>query len=318
MKQLYLSTQSKKRQWLHAKLSVIILTVSLLSCQEPMENIDTGMLEPVLLVEGKITTDTTKHYVLLSQSGALNDTNTYWVSDAEVTISGNNQTIELFEESPGHYYTAPDIYGVIGRTYELTIALQNGESYTAQTSISNIPEIDSVKIAWENWSGYGDYLHFVYYHGWELQEEGNAYLWNLFLNDTLYNDTLFKTTFVEDDFVNGNYIGYGAKRYYDSLNNQINTQGSNFAIYALGPEEINSTEVDVLVEMESIPLAYYEFWTSFMSQTVWVGSPFDPAKADLLNNISNGALGYFYGASVKRYRFKYIPPDWSLDYRNSN
>jgi hypothetical protein len=298
-------------------LSGLIFSVFLLNaCQEPMENIDTGLLEPVLMVEGKITTDTTQHYVYLSQSAALNDTNTYWVSGADITISGNSQTFQLVEEDPGHYYTQPNVFGVIGETYELVISLQNGKTYTAQSIIPNIPEIDSVQIAWENFTGYGDYAHFVYYHGWELEEEGNAYLWNLIMDDILYNDSLKKTTFVDDQFVNGNYIGYGPKRHYDENNVRVDTFGSNFAIYQLFPDEITKESIEVLVEMESIAMDYFDFWVSFITQVVIVGSPFDPAKADLSSNVSGGAMGYFYGASVKRYEFVYTPPEWSLGYEN--
>ena len=295
---------------------IMLVWIFASSCQEPLDYEYARELESVLLVEGKITTDTTAHYVILSRSTLLVDTMPSWVTDAELTITGNSNVLHLTEETPGHYYTDSTVFGVVGEEYELNIILSNGESYEAITHIPNTPEIDSVKMAWENWSGYGYYSHFVYYHGWELEEEGNAYLWNLYMDDTLYNDTIWKTTYVNDDFVNGSYIGYGFKRYFDSLDNRIDTIGSNFAIYELDPEDIIREKYKVMLEMESIPLEYYEFWVSFMSQTVWVGSPFDPAKANPVNNISNDALGYFYGATVRRYSFVYEPPKWSIGFKN--
>jgi hypothetical protein len=296
----------------------ILLTIFIVACQESLEYNYPQTYTSYLMVEGKITTDTTKHFVILSRSISLSDTALVWVSDADVKISGNSKIVNLVEETPGHYYTDSDYYGIIGNSYTLNITLATGDEYEATTQIRDVPEIDSVKILWENWSGYGDYSHFIYYHGWELEEEENAYLWNLYLDDTLYNDTIWNTSFVDDELVNGSYIGIGNKRYFDSLNNRYDIIGSNFAIYDLDPDEIDRERYEVLVEMESIPIEYYDFWVQFMSQTVWVGSPFDAPKANPVNNISNNALGYFYGASVKRYSFTYKPPEWSIGYENPN
>jgi uncharacterized protein (DUF427 family) len=280
----------------------LVLGVLFSACEEPLDYASYNTLDPVLLVEGKITTDTTKHYVILSQTTALTTSEQVWVSNADVVIESSTETILLTEDSnaPGHYYTAPDVFGVMGQSYTLQINLSNGESYSATTEISNIPEIDSINFLYEEFADYDLYFHNLYYHGWELEEEGNAYLWNLYINESLFNDTLWKTTFVDDEFVNGNYIGVNES-----------TGESNFAIYVLQPYEVIADTLNVLVEMESIPHAYYDFYQVLLAQTVNVGSPFDAVKADLLTNISNGALGYFYGAAIRRYSFIYIPPEAS-------
>jgi hypothetical protein len=275
---------------------IFILVVFVFSaCQEPMDYEYDQILKPVLLVEGKISTDTTNHYVILSQTVSLSNSAQVWVTNAKVTISSESEVYTLTEDSAGHYYTEPDVFGLIGETYTLNILLDNGEEYTATTSIQDIPEIDSVKFLYEEFENYDIYFHNLYYHGWELEEEGNAYLWNLYMNDTLYNDTIWKTNFVNDDFVNGKYIGIN--KY---------TGESDFPIYQLQPHEITTDTAYILVEMESVPQLYYDFFMTFLQQTVFVGSPFDATKADPSNNISNGGIGYFYGASIKRYSFVYI------------
>ena len=294
--------------------ALVILGVS---CTEPLDYDYESGLEPVLLVEGKITTDTLKHFVILSKTTSLNNPEQVWETDAQVTISNSKGTIALIEEEPGHYYTEPDVYGEIGETYELEIILANGDQYSAVSYIQDIPEIDSIKVLWEDQFGYGEFYHNVYFHGWELPEEDNAYLWNLYMDDSLYNDTIWKTNYVDDSFVNGNYIGLGPKRNWDTNGVEIfNPETSNFPIYFLSPEDVRKDTIEIMVEMESLPYEYFEFWVSFMQQTVWVGSPFDPAKADPANNITNGALGYFYGASVKRANYTYIAPEHSKGYEN--
>jgi hypothetical protein len=298
---------------------LIVVTGALFSaCQEPLDVEYKNIVEPVLVVEGKITTDTTSHFVILSQTVSLNEKELNWVSGAQVTISTNTGVIPLTEDEqkPGHYYTAPDVYGVIGETYQLHIELSNGDTYDATSYIPNISEIDSVKFIWQE-ASYGYYYHHLFFHGWELEEEGNAYLWNLRINDTLYNDTIWKTHFESDDFVNGRYIGVGPVVVYDTVAEKDTTViGSNFPLYWLESNEIKTDTNFIEVEMESLPIEYFDFWLSLMQQTVWVGSPFDANKADLLSNISNGALGFFYGASIKRYSFVYIRPKNSIGWEN--
>ena len=301
----YLTKQYKVYKMFFEKWAIAFLFISVIvfsTCQEPLDYNYDRVVEPVLLVEGKITTDTTSHFVILSQTVSLNQGEQIWITGADVTISNNSEVIPLIEQTPGHYYTASDVYGVIGGIYELHIELSNGEQYNATTNIQNTPEIDSIKFLYEEFENYGYYFHNLYFHGWELEEEGNAYLWNFYMNDTMYNDTIWKTTFVNDDFVNGNYIGV----------NRV-TGESDFAIYTLQPYEITTDTTYVMVEMESLPIMYYDFWNTLMQQTVMVGSPFDAAKADPINNISNGGIGFFYGASVRRYSFIYIRPEESKD-----
>ncbi len=289
----------------------LLFSVSVLfflsSCQEPLETDYNGELESLLMVEGKITTDTTRHYVLLSRTQALNLSGMLWETGADVSIEHPGGVFLLQETEPGHYYTEPDVYGIMGASYTLHIRLSNGETYQAETFIANTPEIDSVKFIYEEFENYDIFSHNLYFHGWELEEPGNAYLWNLYINDTLYNDSIFKTNFVDDEFVNGNYIG---------VTPSIDTNGneylkSSFAIYLLQPEEITLDTNRVLVEMESLPKPYYDFFITYMQMTYWTGSPFDANKADILTNVSGDAMGYFYGASVRRFSFVYIRPEGS-------
>lgn len=297
----YKTLRRKRKSVYTSTLALIALALLFSACQEKID-VDYSKIEssPVLLVEGKITTDTTSHYVILNKTLPLDNLELNYVAGATITLKGNGQEYAYTYKGKGKYETAPDVYGVVGEAYELSIVLENGEQYNAETTIPNSADIDSVKFIYEEFENFELYFHNLYFHGWELPEEGNAYLWNIYMNGTLYNDTLWKTVFVEDEFVNGNYVGVNPL-----------TGESNFAVYALEPHEVTSDTVNVLVEMESIPLGYYNFFVSLMQQTVWVGSPFDANKADPFTNISNGAMGYFYGANVKRAKTTYIRPEES-------
>lgn len=311
-----MKTYIKRHSLLLVKTVIVALLFGVIfsACQEPLDTDYSGYQEDLLFVEGKITTDTTQHLVVLTRTISLDEHIRNWETGAEVSIKNGSNVIPLTEAEDGHYYTADDVYGVVGQTYELNIETQGGDFVTAITSIPNIPEIDSVTVEWRD-AFYGYYMHQVFYHGWELEEEGNAYLWNLIVNDTLYNDTLIKSTYVNDDFVNGNYIGVGEKQVLDTITGEYYTElESNFAIYALDHDELNTDLTHITVEMESIPQDYYIFLNTLISQTVMVGSPFEPVKADLTTNIEGEGLGYFYGASVKRFSLMYERPEESIDY----
>ena len=115
-------------------LAVCIGIMTLTSCQEPL-NVDyTGVAdESLLMVDGKITTDTTRHYVFLSRTTPLNTSKQVWETGATVKIVNGNNIIPLSEEEDGHYYTEANVYGVIGERYELQIELENGDTYNAST-----------------------------------------------------------------------------------------------------------------------------------------------------------------------------------------
>ncbi len=285
-------------------IGFLIPVMLLFACQEPLNTDYSGYDEGYLFVDGKITTDTTSHCVKLSRTVSLDESDVNWETGAQVSIINGSNIFPLTEEEDGHYYTDEDVYGIIGETYELSIETDDGETYTATTTIPNISEIDSVKFVWQEYM-YGYYFHELYYHGWELEEEGNYYLWNLTINDTVYNDTLTETTYVSDEYVNGQYIGI------DST-----TGESSFAIYYLDADEIHCDTNYVTVSMESYDEDYYDFLNSLMDQTVNVGSIFDAAKADLLTNVSGDGLGFFYGASVRSYSFIYVRPEESVGWEN--
>ena len=58
----------------------------------------------------------------------------------------------------------------------------------------------------------------------------------------------------------------------------------------------------VRVEQYAINQKYYEFLVDLNAQQSRSGSPFDSPPANLNNNISNGALGYFSVVNMEEAR----------------
>jgi len=265
----------------------LIALVFLASCTESLDSDYRGNSDNRLVIEGSITTDTMAHRVVLSRSVDFNAKNSSPEEGANVTISDGSVTFALSENKPGMYYTESDVYGLPGKTYTLTVELASGDLYTASSKMNSVSAIDSIRFVREDIPIAGEHYK-AYFYGWEPEEPGHRYLWNLYLNDSLWNDTISEIWFEEDTWVNGQYI-------YD------------FDIYWLDPEKVPSADtLQVIMEMYSIPNDYYVFLIEVMSETTWRGGPFDPTPANVSTNISNNALGFFYAASISRQSVMYI------------
>ena len=108
-------------------LFILSLSVFILSgCEEIMDLQFEGSGLKTLVVEGKITTDTTAHQVMLSWTGDFfNKPPQDMVTGAILTLSDGEKTFNLSETQPGIYSTDPDIYGEPGKTYTLNIRLSD-------------------------------------------------------------------------------------------------------------------------------------------------------------------------------------------------
>lgn len=191
-----------------------IILLSLLYVSSCTERIDLGDelpndLPPFVVVEALISDDTTAHKVKLSWSKDLdNDAAPDPISDAEITISGNDYEVTLTEREAGTYYTPDNFYVLPNSRYFLTInnvdSDRDGEFdiITASDSVPSKPYLDSIQIEWieifEAWS--------INAFAQENAAETNYYMFNAYVNDTLITDTLRERVITDDLLFNGMYI----------------------------------------------------------------------------------------------------------------
>jgi hypothetical protein len=269
---------------------ILGLTLLVLSCTEELDLDYSNVRISKLLVDGRISTDTTAHTVKISRTVGYKAEDVSPEEGATITIFDGAKMIPLNETSAGIYQTDSSVYGEIGKSYTLNITLSDGSEYHAKTDINAVSPIDSINFQRESFSFTNEDHYLLYFYGQEPPERGNYYFWNLYLNDSLYNDTIDESRFESDDFVNGQYI-------YD------------FDIYWVDLEEVPWDTVDVKLEMLSIPEEYNTYLIELFSETSWRGGPFDPTPANISTNISNGAIGFFYGAAITRKSVTYIKPE---------
>jgi len=275
-------------------ISIFILSIIAAGCTETIDNIQLDSTRPRLVVEGYISTDTTRQMVRLSKLGdALKKDPVQVISNALITISDGTTTFGLTEDQTrkGTYFTSPDVFGVAGRTYSLLIKnvdINNDqvmEEYTAQSLLKRLNPIDSIHLVYntsnpdfKSWS--------VNLYSLDPGEGRNFYLLKVRKNNILLTDSVFKYSIAD------NYSFEG--KYFDG-----------FPVYSI--REDRKTEKltpgdTVTLEMYGITEDYYSFIYSYITDYYPKVPIFSGPSANIPTNIKpiEDAVGVFAAYSIKR------------------
>lgn len=280
-------------------LSFLLLSMILVGCRENIDNIQLDSTRTRLVVEGYISTDTTRQIVKLSKLGdALNKNPIQVISNALITISDGTTTFPLLEDqsNKGTYFTQPDVYGVAGRTYTLLIKnvdINNDqvmEEYSAQSLLKPLNPIDSVHLVYNNLERDR--------RGWSVNlftldpgKGRNFYLFKVLKNNLLLTDSIFKYSIGDNNGFEGKYF-------------------DGFPVYNLREERVDeklSTGDTVTVEMFGITEDYYSFIYSYITDYYPKVPIFSGPSANIPTNIKplDDAVGIFAAYSIKRKTFIY-------------
>ncbi len=108
----------------------IVFIVMFLTCCISPYQVNTNFQQQ-LVVEGMITDQPGPYLIKLSKTQAVNDQlgSTNAISGANIILRDDRGNLEpLVESSPGNYYTI-SIQGIVGRSYSISIVLNDGASY---------------------------------------------------------------------------------------------------------------------------------------------------------------------------------------------
>ena len=275
-------------------LTLTILALTATACKETITDMQLGSTRPRLVVEGYFSTDTTRQMVKLSRMGdALMRDPVQVVSNAQVTISDGTTTFNLAED-PAHkgtYYTAPDVYGVVGKNYSLRITnvdINNDhvmEEYTAQSAIRRVNQIDSIHLVYNNSN--------PHFKSWSVNlytmDPGggrNFYLIKILKNNKLLTDSIFKYSI-------GDNTGFEGK-YYDGF--PAYNLREDRAAEKLAPGDT------ITLELYGINEDYYTFISSYISDYYPKIPIFSGPSANIPTNIRplEDAVGIFAASCIKR------------------
>lgn len=180
-------------------LLILSLTWLLAGCEKTVE-LDYKSNQSRIIIEGNITNQTGPYGVKISKSLGLSETGNYPAVDgAVVTISddaGNSET--LLPESSGVYRTSV-LSGVEGRTYTLTVMVEN-RTYTAQSTMPVRVAFDSIKVEEIIFTGEAEYNLIPVYR--DPVTKGNIYRFVLSVNDRLISQHFVQNDEVKNGVVN--------------------------------------------------------------------------------------------------------------------
>jgi hypothetical protein len=256
------------------------------SCQDVVD-LDLPEGDRFLVVEGWITNENRPHDVILTYTAAyFDDADPTPVIGATVFLRDDEGMETVLDETSPGIYTYPDS-GVVGRSYQLEILLENGERYISKYEFLEEPA-PILDIYWqlsedepdpdngENPDDIYDVLIFAI----EPEGLGDHYRWRSILNGVEQREP-FDIFVTDDQFVDGNPIP------------EFNVT-----------EDLYSLNDTVTIIQERISRDAFEFLSLLQQQTAFVGGPFDPPPAPIRGNIRNIndpddlALGFF-GASAR-------------------
>jgi hypothetical protein len=276
----------KTKSSLRNMLILLAISFSLSDCTERVE-IELDSTYSRLVVEGHLTSDTTAHWVRLSE------TSDYFHNQVAPAVTGarvaldDGLSVQLLEESasrPGWYYTSPGYHGIPGRTYTLRIGNvdidKDGETedYAATSTMNPVNAIDSIKLEWFD----------TFFEGYQVRvwawdpPTPDWYAFKVRKNGVLLTDTLYELIVQSDEFFNGNYT-YGIPSQFLSIDK---------------PDEVVEVGDTITFEINGITEDYYNYVLEAQSQVFTQTPLFSGPPANIRTNLDNGAIGFFAVYSV--------------------
>ncbi|MFM9910187.1 MAG: DUF4249 domain-containing protein [Chitinophagaceae bacterium] len=298
-------------------LAISILTITGQGCIKRV-NVVTRNEEPILVVEGSITTDTVPYTVKLTYSGLIDFSDDipdqYLEKEATVSISDDlGNVAPLVYKNKGIYETTDPAYiGKVGRSYHVIVLLKNGKKYIStpekikppipfskvNASFVNIFNLDlptylNVSIDANDPAGEENYYRWSFYSYIMRQTKGVPCGFGCIQFEYCYQKFIDKEIrILSDAAINGKEIR--------------NQSVGRCYIYTFGNPYIEISQLTTTREA-------YQFWKRYQEQLTRTGGILDPLPAAIKGNVYNAsntsdfALGYFSASSVTSKRVVLVP-----------
>ena len=276
----------------------ICMGILLSSCTEMIE-VQTNDTDPVLVVYGSVTTETSYQTIELSRSAPYfkSDSNLQ-ISDAKVTIESTDgkQVWKLKElaRKKGVYQTERKVAGIVGLTYNLRIAYDFNndgadEMYNASTTIKEPFRIDSLQINSMRVLG----RHYYTINLFAQEPLGpDYYVSRFYINGGLATVMITWLMAFDDKLIDGKYLN-GLLVYTFSDQNNQGEYDPNKVLFVQSGDT-------VAVEIDRVEKGYYDFITQCKSSVNGENPFFGGPPSNIVTNLTNGAVGYFAGYAPSR------------------
>jgi hypothetical protein len=203
-------------------ISAIISVLTLVACTTDID-IKLDGATPSLVVDGCVTTDTVAHKVFLKKTADyFSNKAASVVSGATVTLNDGTTTITLAEDPSvkGSYKTPSNYYGVVNRTYTLTITNIDidgdgvKETYEANCQIASRPLLERISV--EKTEIFNKDMWAVKVWGKSQANEKNYYMGKLYKNNVCVSDSIQEWGMSNDEFIKDTYLNGITYMYFSS------------------------------------------------------------------------------------------------------
>ncbi|HYW95085.1 MAG TPA: DUF4249 domain-containing protein [Bacteroidales bacterium] len=281
-------------------IMMVAITLIFSSCTERIHDINLDSTFTHLVVYGEITTESKTQWVRLSTTANyFSNVALPVVSGAVIHVYDGTDSVKMVENDSikGLYQTYSGYRGVPGKTYKLFINNVdvnndgNRESYTAESFLPPENPVDSITL---------QYTSNLFGSGWNVNvwalddaDMKNYYAFKSYKNGVLLTDTLTEYIVQNDDLFNGSYTNGITAQYLSDSN---------------GTEKAVPGDT-ITFELDGITAEYYRFIQEAQSESFGNNPIFSGPPANIVGNISNGALGFFTAYSISR--ASKVVPDYS-------
>lgn len=255
-------------------LIIIVIAFLFTSCTKEIDlKLDDKSGE--LVIEGNVTNQNGPHTVRITRTVAFTKQNEYpSVTNAFVTISDNTGLIDTLVYTTNGEYKTSRLVSIPGRTYFLTVRVNN-ITYTANSTMPNPVAFNDLTKDSFSFGGNTSYRLLPVFT--DPIEIGNRY----FFITTVAG----KREKILDVFS-------------DNINNGIPNQRTIFLGFNNSSTEVTIDKGDTVnVEMQCISNDIYTYYHALLELSGG-GPSGGTAPANPTSNISNGALGYFSAHAV--------------------
>ncbi len=265
---------------LTASIILLVVLFVLTACEDVID-VDVDDFEQRIVIDGSISDNAAGSRILISYTeNAFKVSGSAKIYDANVIVTDDAGNSEVLNEAEPGKYLFTSMYGEPGRKYSIKVEC-NGKEYNGISTLNQPMEIDSIRFAAETsftiWN-----IPFSYYKTkiYLENKKGIDEYCIIKINDS--SNKINKTTIVYQD----KYAGDNPILLIDD-NAQLKKN-----------ETIN-------IELLTLDKSSYEYFFQLneLSEETGLDIP-DILNVNTYNpnsNLSNGALGYFYAYSYKKY-----------------
>lgn len=278
------------------KIFPIVLFLLLVGCGKPVQ-LDVKLKESKaqMNIFGRLDDDSTTIDKIIVQKSVsyLKPADSIYVPTAVVIVKSDKGDNWLFTYAGNGLFMPPANYD----------GVEYGVKYTLQVTYEGITYQSTTQM---DYSFRGNVLPITKDSTGEVDKTSNS-----------FEDEPYRVyAFFKDNTTFKNYYYFNAYR-NDTLITKAAENDDRTFVYAFDDKNLDNSGVDVpfrlfnkfklgdsvKIDLYTIDYNTYKYYEALSDQTNNSGSIFDGPPANIVGNISNGAVGYFYVSSCYRYKF---------------